>query len=376
MSYWAWLARMAFFGLVGSGSLWFFLSTTSQSPQPEGNLPEGQLSASVQRVAPDSEYFLPSEMLSSQGYQPTVGDGGLPRMPASRLDPLLNYDEYEAIAQDSNPSNAQTTAATTEESATSTQPPETALPPQPSQEDSASYQEEESSTASASSPSEEFNLNESLMRHRALFGEPTALGMLAIGVAEGNYRIFVEGRTLYVEQTPNYFGHTDPGNLSWGERVTNYGPCSDQGRSGGNIPLAEDLCLKRALDRLPTNLQDLNAAGIDPNRNIEALINTADLYNQASPIHSRVFPKALAVAYQGGLKGIEAIAWARTASFYLNGNNNLDLENGRNRATGLLGICAREGRAVTEWDCVYQDQKRRTQAIASVLEKYIQVYSN
>ncbi|NEO27047.1 MAG: hypothetical protein F6K03_09160, partial [Kamptonema sp. SIO4C4] len=168
--------------------------------------------------------------------------------------------------------------------------------------------------------------------------------------------------------------HTDPGNLSWGERVTNYGPCSDQGRSGGNINLAEQLCLQRSLERLPTNLQDLNAAGIDPSRNVEALINTADLYNQASPVHSRVFPKALKVAYQGGLKGLEAIAWARTASFYLNSNNQLDLENGRNRATGLLGICAREGRSMTEWDCVYQDQMRRTKAIASVLEKYLQVY--
>ncbi len=196
--------------------------------------------------------------------------------------------------------------------------------------------------------------------------------MVAIGVAEGNYDLVVKDGILYVQQTPNYFGHTDPGNLSWGQVVSNYGPCSDQGRSGGNIGLAEQMCLQRSLSQLPTNLADLNAAGINPNLNLEAVLNTADLYNQASPIHSRYFPKALAMAQRGGLRGIEAFAWARTASFYLNLNNELDIEKGLNQATGLIGICARENRPVTEWQCVYSDQLRRVKAIAAVLEKYRQ----
>lgn len=218
-----------------------------------------------------------------------------------------------------------------------------------------------------------FDLKQSLTNYTPLFATPTSLGMVAIGVAEGNYRLLIQDGTLYVQQTPFYFGHTDPGNLSWGDVVTNYGPCSDQGRSGGNIALAEKLCLQRAQSRLPTHLTDLHGAGVDPNLDLEALLNTADLYNQASPIHSRHFPKALVMARQGGLRGVEALAWARTASFYLNLNEEMDLQTGSNKATGLLGICARENRPITEWDCVYKDQLRRVKAIDAVLEKYRQI---
>ena len=219
-------------------------------------------------------------------------------------------------------------------------------------------------------PAPPFNLQKSLMALSPLFATPTSLGMVAIGAAEGNYRLVVKNGVLYVQQTPLYYGHTDPGNLSWGAVVTNFGPCSDQGRSGGNMALAEQMCLERALNALPVQLVDLNAAGINPIGDIEALLNTADLYNQASPIHSRFFPRALAIARRGGLRGIEAIAWARTASFYLNSNNELDIEKGINQASGLLGICARENRPVTEWQCVYGDQMRRVKEITTVLDKY------
>lgn len=215
-----------------------------------------------------------------------------------------------------------------------------------------------------------FNLQQSLKNYSPLFAAPTSIGMVAIGVAEGNYRLITKEGTLYVQQNPSYFGHTDPGNLSWGDRVTNFGPCSDQGRSRGNLALAEQLCLERARYALPAQLVDLNAAGIDPNQDLEAVLNVADLYNQAKPIHSRYFPQALAIARRGGLAGIEAIAWARTASFYLNVNNQMDIERGANQASGLLGICIREGRPITEWQCVYDDQMRRVKAITNVLEKY------
>ncbi|MGK7874640.1 MAG: hypothetical protein AB4426_15450 [Xenococcaceae cyanobacterium] len=220
-----------------------------------------------------------------------------------------------------------------------------------------------------------FDLKQSLITYAPLFATPVSLGMLAIGEAEGNYRLFFKNGNLYLEQTPSYFGHTDPGNLSWGEVVTNYGPCSDQGRSRGNIAQAEQFCLKRSLNRLPVHLIDLNAAGINPDLDLEALLNTADLYNQASPIHSRKFPKALVMARRGGKTGVEAIAWARTASFYLNSSQELDLAKGENQATGLLGICARNNLVITEWQCVYRDQLRRANAIAAVLEKVSRVVS-
>lgn len=234
----------------------------------------------------------------------------------------------------------------------------------------------EASQKSVPVRSRPFDLKQSLKTYQPLFAAPTSLGMVAIGVAEGNYRLFIKNNRLYVQQTAAYFGHTDPGNLSWGDMVTNYGPCSDQGRSKGNIGLAEQLCLERSRSQLPTHLVDLNGAGIDPEQDLEALLNVADLYNQAMPIHSRHFPQALAIAKRGGLRGIEALAWARTASFYLNVNNQLDLETGSNKATGLLGICARENLTITEWDCVYKDQRRRVEAIASVVEKYRKIYQS
>ena len=214
------------------------------------------------------------------------------------------------------------------------------------------------------------NLEKSLKLYSPLFATPTSLGMLAIGTAEGNYRVWANSGTVYVQQNPSYFGHTDPGNLSWGDVVTNYGPCSDQGRSEGNIALAEQLCLERSLSMLGTQIQDLSLAGINPDVDLEAVLNTADLYNQASPIHSRRFPQALAMARSGGLQGIEALSWARTASFYLNANNELDVAGGANQANGLIGICARQQRPITEWECVYEDQQRRVEAIAHVLEQY------
>ncbi|MDY7013316.1 MAG: M23 family metallopeptidase, partial [Cyanobacteriota bacterium] len=241
-----------------------------------------------------------------------------------------------------------------------------------SSQDPKNAQEDSEEPASAAPPAENqpptAQPTEPLVRPAELFATPVSLGMLAIGQAEGNYRVFREEGTLYVEQTALYFGHTDPGNFA-----TNYGPCSDQGRSGGNIALAEQICLERSRRQLPVNIADLKAVGIDPARDPEALINAADLYNQASEIHSRRFPQALAIARQGGLKGIEAIAWARTASFYLNDAGELDLERGTNHAGGLLGICARENRPVTEWECVHHDQMRRTRAIASTIEQYFQI---
>ena len=242
--------------------------------------------------------------------------------------------------------------------------------PNPSNLNSGTTQKVSSTVNTKPATPPPFDINQSLKFLSPLFDSAVSWGMVAIGLAEGNYRLFEENGTLLVQQTPLYYGHTDPGNLSWGQVVTNYGPCSDQGRSGGDIALAEYMCSQRALQRLPINLFDLNAAGINPNYDIEALINTADLYNQASPIHSRRFPEALFLARQAGKTGVEAIAWARTASFYLNEQNQLDIEKGENKASGLLGICRRERRPVTEWQCVEYDQLRRANAINTVVEYY------
>ncbi len=360
MSYWIWLMRMAALGVVSAAALGYTLR-----PQPEPAATAG----TAEVVPLDQEYALPSDREAAAGYLPASG-AGLP-VPASRLDSLRDYDDYvsdynEEVVEASD--GGDRPAETAPPTASDSDAEKAAAPPPPPKPD---YQ----ATQPTPQPQSTFSFNQSIIRHQRLFESATSLGMLAIGAAEGTYRIFAQDNKLYAQQTASYFGHTDPGNLSWGERVTNYGPCSDQGRSGGNITLAEKICSQRAIDRLPTNIADLHAAGIHPDYDLEALLNTADLYNQASPIHSRRFPEALAIARRGGLQGLEAIAWARTAAFYLNSRNELDLQGGRNRASGLLGICAREGRRVTEWECVYGDQLRRTQEIASVLDLYAEVYN-
>ncbi len=225
-------------------------------------------------------------------------------------------------------------------------------------------------------PQRAFNLQKDLPIYAQIFQSPTSMGVVAVGVAEGNYQLMVQNGALYVQPTPNYYGHTDPGNLSWGQRVTNYGACSDQGRSGGNLATADRACVERLAGRLPTALTDLYAAGIDPYDDLQALVNAIDLYNQASPIHSRWFPQALSIARRGGLSGLEAYAWARTAAFYLDSNDRLDIRNGTNRASGLLGICSREGRPVTQWECVYADQARRVQAIATTYQSFLKLATN
>jgi murein DD-endopeptidase MepM/ murein hydrolase activator NlpD len=105
-------------------------------------------------------------------------------------------------------------------------------------------------------------------------------------------------------------------------------------------------------------LAELQAANIDPDRSLDVFVNMVDLYNQASPWVSRQFPQKYAQAEQQGKTGEDAIVWARVEAFR---------RNGRIDASGLIGICRREQRPVSDWDCVAQDQRRRAQAIERVL---------
>lgn len=196
------------------------------------------------------------------------------------------------------------------------------------------------------------------------FATPNSVGSVAIGMAEGNYGLAINGQQVIVKTNPIYKGHRDPGN-----GVINYGFCSDQGRSGGDLQRADQGCLNRIRGKIPEAIADLKAAGIDPATDPEALVNTLDLHNQASPIHSRWFPKALARARAEGRQGVEAIAQSRTASFYQNG----DPTTGRNMAGGLLGICRRENRGVSDFACVYGDQLRRARAINKAIAVFNQV---
>ncbi|NEO88012.1 MAG: hypothetical protein F6J87_27715 [Spirulina sp. SIO3F2] len=180
----------------------------------------------------------------------------------------------------------------------------------------------------------------------ALFTGLQALGVVAIGHAEGNL-------TVTGDRTAAYWGHADPGN-----QRQNQGWCSDQGRGGGDPTLADRKCLERVQARLPQISQDFYRVGLDPATEPEGIINAVDLYNQAAPWVSRQFPQKYVLARRLGKTGEQALVWARVEAFRRDGQ--ID-------ASGLIGICEREERPVTDWQCVAQDQQRRIRAIARVL---------
>ncbi|WP_084668955.1 hypothetical protein [Spirulina major] len=188
-----------------------------------------------------------------------------------------------------------------------------------------------------------------------LFASVDAVGVLAIGHAEGNL-------TVSGDRTSLYWGHTDPGNFR-----RNQGWCSDQGRGGGDANRADQKCLERVQQRLPKLVADLESAGLDPGVHIEVFINAVDLYNQASPWVSVQFPAQYAAARAQGKTGEMAIVWARVEAFR---------RRDRIDASGLIGICRRENRPVSDWDCVAQDQRRRAQAIHRVLEHHTIPHGN
>lgn len=191
---------------------------------------------------------------------------------------------------------------------------------------------------------------------KALF-ENGAFGALAIGHAEGT--IHYDGN-----ENPAINGHKDPANF-----VPNTGWCSFQ--NGGTKSRGDRLCTERQQNRLRVWIQDLQAVGINPfdSRNLFIFMAVADLYNQASPIHSRRLPQEI-VRYRQKYPNdiVKAVAAARAASFLIDGSN---------KASGLRAICdrynygsgARADILIQPYpygDCNWRDQFRRTEAMAKV----------
>ncbi len=221
-------------------------------------------------------------------------------------------------------------------------------------------------------------------RLNSLFANNSSVGVLAICVAEGNCEI--DGK-----KTQNYFQNIDPGN-----GLINRGWCSDQGRGGSNLTNADAGCLKRTQSRIPRLIQRMKRVGrriprliqrmkrvgLNPDRYLEAFVNAADLWNQASPRVSDAFPTAYRTALNRGLQSHEAILWARVEAFRDESGElsagNINRERGVYR--GLFGICANprntyyQSRLQTyslmserwRWSCISLDQKRRVKAIKSV----------
>ncbi len=110
-----------------------------------------------------------------------------------------------------------------------------------------------------------------------LFANNSSIGVLAICAAEGNC-------TIDGKKTSLYYFHVDPGN-----RVGNRSWCSDQGRGGTNLENADAGCLTRTRSRIPRLVRKIQAAGVNPEQNIEVFVNSLDQWNQASPRVSDAF---------------------------------------------------------------------------------------
>jgi len=159
-----------------------------------------------------------------------------------------------------------------------------------------------------------------------------------VGSAEGT-------RTPEGHKTPAYSGHVDPGNGVW-----NLGSFSYQ--HGAKSPEEAD---KKQLKRLQAQAEALRRKAEDKGMNLslQEELNGIDLANQApmAALSKGGYVDWLEQAHKMGLRGSEAVIWARTRSF-------LNPDTGRWNAPGL-------GNNV---HTITNDQERRFLAIARALE--------
>jgi D-alanyl-D-alanine dipeptidase len=195
-----------------------------------------------------------------------------------------------------------------------------------------------------------------------LFIDSKSLGPIAIGMAEGNFDI----KDNQIIKTHLYNLHSDPAN-----GLPNSGWCSDQGRGGGDVEKADQGCLERTKSRLSRLVNRFKQNGVDPEKDTEALINSLDMWNQASPNVSDNYVDRYSELRK--TKGVlEAIKIARVEAF--------KTENNKLSAKGLERICSNPkntaysglniygvGTEKWKWECIAMDQNRRVQAINKAL---------
>ncbi|MBD2001359.1 hypothetical protein H6G00_33000 [Leptolyngbya sp. FACHB-541] len=165
----------------------------------------------------------------------------------------------------------------------------------------------------------------------------------AVGSAEGT-------RTPDGGRTWAFQGHVDPGNGVW-----NLGTFSYQ--HGANSPDEAD---RKQLERLRGQAQTLRRAALERGitLTLEEELNGIDLANQSprAALSRGGYIDRLKEAHDVGLRGSDAVLWARTRSF-------LDPDTNRWNAPGLGNTT----------HGVTSDQARRMQAIAKAIEMHQQV---
>lgn len=138
--------------------------------------------------------------------------------------------------------------------------------------------------------------------HQLFEGDADSLVARAVGSAEGT-------RTPDGHRTPAYYGHPDPGNNVW-----NLGTFSYQ--HGARSPEEADVKQLWRLRQQADVLQQKAAArGMD--LTVEEKLNGIDLANQAplAALDRGGYIDWLDEAHQLGMRGSEAVLWARTRSF-------------------------------------------------------------
>lgn len=171
-------------------------------------------------------------------------------------------------------------------------------------------------------------------------GGADSLVAIAVGSAEGT-------RTPTGELTPAYKGHKDPGNGVW-----NLGSFSYQ--HGASSPQEADVRqLARLQKQALTLFQDAEQRGMT--LSLEEQLNAIDLANQspAAALSRGGYLDRLQEARQMGLKGTEAISWARTRAY-------LDPDTRQWNAPGL-------GNTV---ESITADQERRMGMISRAMESW------
>jgi hypothetical protein len=176
----------------------------------------------------------------------------------------------------------------------------------------------------------------------ALFaGGADSLVARIVGSAEGT-------RTADGKRTRAYYGHTDPGNGVW-----NLGSFSYQ--HGAKTPEEAD---QKQIKRLRTQAEALHQKAIvlGLELSLEEKLNGIDLANQApkAALDRGGYIDWLVNARRMGLRGEEAVLWARTRSF-------LDPDTQQWNAPGLGNTAA----------SISRDQERRLKAIARALASFM-----
>lgn len=175
-------------------------------------------------------------------------------------------------------------------------------------------------------------------------GGSDSLVARAVGHAEGT-------RTVDGRKTSAYYGHTDPGNGVWNIGSFSFQHCGEASYSCASPDEADRHQLRRLKTQTEAIRQRAAAAGVP--LSLEAELNGIDLANQApaAALGQPGYVEWLDKAEERGLKGEEAVLWARVSSYW-------DPQRQGWNAPGL-------GNSETT---ITHDQNRRMTAISRVLE--------